>query len=179
MFYLQAVSGCVPEAVRTLVELDAGDETQLRAWAERWGFTDEWALSAARNHASFWREQPESIGLWLSVTVASWEPVFPRGPSWNPIKETEEAFRARVDAYIAAMKDTPGIVATPEKRRLATHLEWLALHHAGRLTYEQITQRYENTNGNPNEPATIGRAITDAAALVGLTLRHARGRKSR
>ena len=108
-------------------------------------------------------------------TDARWEPVFPMAPSWNPITETEAAFRARMDAYIATCQATPGLVKTPTKETRDS-FEWLALHHVAHWTYDRLAGRYGNEHGYPDGPA-ISRAITDTAALIGLTLRPGRGRK--
>jgi hypothetical protein len=56
MWYPHAVAACVPEALRELTDVTPGDETSLRAWAARWGFEDEWALRAAREHCARWRQ---------------------------------------------------------------------------------------------------------------------------
>lgn len=176
-FYLHTVGRCVPEAYQATLALDEADGAQWDTWATRWGFTDSWALDIVRRYAGLWRENPELVGRAFSVGAVGWEPVFPPGPTWNPIVETEDRFRARVDAYIADVQRTPGITPTPVKRN-EEHFEWLALHHVGSWTYDRVAQRYQDEmTGNPNI-AAIGHAITGTAALVGVTLREARGRKS-
>jgi hypothetical protein len=170
--FLDAVARCVPDAMRALAQ-SADDE--LDAWAARWGFLDPWALRAAQHHVTFWRAEPQYAGRWMTALAEQWHPVFPVGPSWNPITETEAAFRARVDAYIAACLAMPGLTRTPEKEAV-TSFEWLALHHVGQWRYERLARRYGNSKGYPDIPA-ISRAITDTAALIGLTLRPNRGRK--
>lgn len=178
ILFLNAVARCVPEALTTLASLPAADDAVL-PWAEHWGFTDTWMLRHARNHVRLWADLPDTVGRWLSYpTIVSWQPIFPAPPSaWSPMSESESAYRARIEAYIATVKATPGATPTPERRKLDEHFEWLALHHVGRLTYEQIADRYYQNDDSPKEKA-IGHAITDTAALVGLTLRFARGRKS-
>ena len=57
------------------------------------------------------------------------------------------------------------MVKTPEKRGNLNHFVWLALHHVGGWTYAQIASRFQNADGEPNEPA-IGRAIQDTANLI-------------
>ena len=150
-FFLNAVAQCVPEAIHQLVsvcEFDLeDDETPLIVWAEHWGFTDAWALATARLNVGLWRAEPHYAGQWMMMsTTVRWEPVFPVGPSFNPITETEAAFRTRVDDYIATCLATPGLTLTPEKKTLK-HFEWLALHHVGRWKYERIIQRDGNRKG--------------------------------
>jgi hypothetical protein len=177
--YLHAVWRCVPEALHALVALNPQGEAPLRAWAETWGFSDDWALDCARAHAQYWRDDPNLFGHWI-VMVPNWEPIFPNGPSWNPIAETEAAFRARVNAYIAGVKQTPGIKATPEKRGAIDpgkeHFEWLALHHVGKWTEAAITEKYQDADRGLNV-GSVSEAITKTAELVGLTLRSAPGRR--
>jgi hypothetical protein len=191
MRYLQAVSRCVPEALSALLTLKVGDDAQIAAWAERWGFTDEWALSTVRAHLPLWQEAPETLGQALIVSVASWEPTYdedirlPNGVAvsfvryltWNPIAESERAFRARVETYIEAMKAAPGMESTPEKKiDDDRHFEWLAQHHVARCSYSAIAERYQTADSSL-DISTISRAITTCAALIGLTLRSSRGRK--
>ena len=178
--YLQAVTRCVPEAVQALVTAATALPTDanlvpFQTWAKRWGFTDRWAQQIARRHAAWWTDQPELIGVWLTVSVASWEPDFPRCPAWNPIAEPEDTFRARVEAYIAEMKAAPGIARTPIKDADDRHFTWLALHHVGRWPLEKIAEQPEARE--VLSLSTISEGITSAAALVGLTLRPGRGRK--
>jgi hypothetical protein len=172
--FLDAVERCVPAAVQTLARVT--DDAGLETWAAQWGFSDDWALRAARLHVALWRDEPVTVGHWMPVSMTvQWEPVFPAGPSWNPTTETEAAFRARVDAYIATCRAAAGLTTTPEKDTV-TPFEWLALHHVGRRRYDQLAHQYGNDKGYPDVPA-ISRAITDTAALIGLTLRPGRGRK--
>jgi hypothetical protein len=182
MLFLQAVAQYVPEAVHALVEVrdisTDNDPEPLRVWAEHWGFTDDWLLQTARTHVELWRADPTLAGRWQMVSAtARWEPVFPPAPSWNPITESETAFRRRVGAYIAICKQMPGLMSTPTKASLAS-FEWLALHHVGRWTYTKIAAKYSSPEGYPDMPA-VSRAIHSTAALIGLTLRPRRGRKLR
>jgi hypothetical protein len=171
-FYLHAVARCVPEAIHRLRDVPHDDEPALRAWGQRWGFTDDWALRSARSMVAVWREHPEANDF--IVSASNWEPVFPPGPSWDPLIEREASFRARVDAYIASIKRAPGIRPTPEKRT-AEHFEWLALHHAGGWKYARIAERYDDGDYQPAIDA-ISHAVTGTAELIGLTLRATRGR---
>ena len=124
------------------------------------------------------------LGHWI-ISGATWEPVFPAGPSWNPTAETEQGFRKRVEGYIRVVKSAPGIKRAPEKRASRQkvkkikpgqeHFEWLALHHAGRKTEAEIAERYPDGLNI----GSISEAITTTAALIGLTLRPAPGRKDR
>ncbi len=145
--------------------------TALKAWADTWGFSDEWALEVARVHAERWRDDPTTFGIW-SVAIAAWTPSFAVGPSWNPITESESTFRRRVGEYIESIKKTPGISRAPEKRGGPDHFKWLALHHVGRQTYEQIAEPY----GDGLNIGSVSEAITQTAATVGLTLRSRPGR---
>jgi hypothetical protein len=174
--YLQAVKQCVPDALRELVAVPVGEEKQLRAWAKYRGFEDEWALKIARDHISRWQILPEAAGKWLMIEGMHWEPVMPVFAAWNPFGETEKALRQRFERYIAQCKATPGLIRTPEKQTGDAHFEWLAMHHAGRLTYEQVEDCLAEKRQHPDR-AEISRAINSTAALVGLTLRPRRGRK--
>jgi hypothetical protein len=176
--FLEAVALCVPQALDDLASRDATDASQLQAWARHWGFADDWLRRHARTHVRLWRDHPDLRGRWSIFTPSvRWEPILPAAPSWNLTKgEPEAEYHRRHKAYIATLKRTPGLAATPEKRDSGVHFEWLALHHVGRWTYKRLAERYQNTEGNPNESA-ISRAVTETAALVGLTLRPARARK--
>jgi hypothetical protein len=175
MRYLQAVTQFVPEALRELVALKPSSRAQLLEWAAQWGFADEWALATAERHAAFWREQPEAMGVWVSTSVVSWEPVFPDGPSWNPYREPEAVYDAHVAAYKAAIKATPGMRPTPKKDPSDRHFKWLALHHVGGWPQERIAEQLGETD--VLSLSTVSEGINDAAALVGVTLRPSRGRK--
>lgn len=174
MHYLRAVIEHVPDAWRELVELPDDDDASLLAWADWRGFNDPWALDMARDHRADWREHPDLAGMLLSVGGTAWEPVMPEFGRWNPFVESKEAVRARFERYLDVCEAMPGMVRTPpDKRTGEAHFEWLALHHAGHLTYQQIANR----SAQRTDPAEISRAIRATAALVGLTLRPGRGRK--
>ncbi len=172
MAYLEAVGRCVPEALRELEAIDLHDEAALMAWAERRGFTDPWALKAARQHARLYPDCPGATGWLGAVMPWQWEPVFPPGPSWNPLSgETEAAFRRRVKAYIKALKATPCIARTPEKDSLQP-FERLALYQVGNV---QLGELAENRNGDDAlSLSAISESLRDTARLVGLTLRRGR-----
>lgn len=175
--YLRAVAECVPEAWSELAALPVGDEAQLGAWAEQRGFTDRWALDAARQHRKSWDEDPDLVGMVISVGGVVWEPVMPDFPRWNPFVESEAALRARFEAYIEACKAMPGMTPTPADTRTGdAHFEWLALHHAGHYTYDQIAD-WLAKRGQHIDSKAVSRPIHRAAELVGLTLRPVRGRK--
>ena len=178
--FLQAVERCVPEAIAAL-RTASHSEAGLRKWAEHWGLSYPWALRSAR----LWVQYPDVPGMFGSVPRALWEPGVLRAPSWDPIKETEAEFRSRVDAYIAACHRTVGIKPPAEKSD-PTHFEWLALHHVGRWTLPRIVERCRNESSAAFAKATlvsapdvsvVSRAITETAALVGISLRPGRGRK--
>jgi hypothetical protein len=175
------------------------DYAALQGWAARWGFTDAWALETAGFHARYWwAGDPGAIGLWLIHPVelydhragddplflwssfAGSELVFPPGPSWNPIEETDRAFRARVEAYIGTIKASPAIQPTPTKQQLGgrRHFEWTALYHCGGRTLNEIVELSQETH--PDEfnglmPGTVSEAIKSVADLVGLTLQPRQG----
>lgn len=171
--FLQAVERCVPEAIAALRAASQDNEAGLRRWAERWGMWYPWALRSAR----LWVQYPDVPGMFGTVSRALWEPGTLHGPSWDPIKETEAEFRSRVDAYIAACHRTVGIKPAPDKSN-PVHFEWLALHHVARWNLPRIVERYRSEFDCP-DIAVVSRAITETAALVGLTLRSARGRHVR
>jgi hypothetical protein len=177
MRYLQAVGACVPEAVQEeLADLEPGDDAALRSWASRRGFEDDWPISAAREHCALWRDNPDTKGKWIIVTGSHWEPVMPAFAAWNPFVESEPALRERFERYIEICKAAPAMRKTPEKRTGDAHFEWLALHHAGRMTYTQVENWLSEKRQYPDR-AEISRAIRETAAMIGLTLRPARGRK--
>ena len=169
--FLQAVERCVPEAIAALGAASQDNEAGLRRWSEYWGLAYPWALRSAR----LWVQYPDVPGMFGSVSRALWEPGALHAPSWDPIKETEAEFRSRVDAYIAACHRTVGTRPAPDKSN-PVHFEWLALHHVGRWSLPRIVERYRREAGSPDITA-VSRAITETAALVGLTVRSARGRK--
>jgi hypothetical protein len=173
--FLMAVERCVPEALAALARVYGTDTAALDAWAQRWGFTDDWARRIASLHVTLWRENPTLAGRWQIVSAAvAWEPI-PAAVSWNPVAETEAAFRERVNTYIAACKRN-GLMPTPTKEDVR-HFEWLALHHvAGDYPYQRIVERYQDADGSPDVSA-VSRAMKQTAALVGITLRPTRGRK--
>jgi hypothetical protein len=168
--FLQAVERCVPEAIVALRSASLS-EAGLRQWAEHWGLSYPWALRSAR----LWVQYPDVPGMFGSVPRALWEPGVLRAPSWDPIKESEAEFRSRVDAYIAACHRTVGIKPTADKSN-PIHFEWLALHHVGRWTLPRIVEHDRNESATP-AIAVVNQAITETAALVGITLR--RGRKAK
>ena len=174
-FFLEAVERSVPAAFRELAAIQPLDSAGLQAWAQRRGFTDDWALRAAEGLMTLRREDPASTVVPPSG-VAAWAPVFPAGPSWDPTKEPEAAFRQRIEKYIASIKGTPGIRRTPLKKNSPIHFDWLALHHVDGWTYDRLLARYQDESGRPELPA-ISRAVTETADLIGLTLRPGRGRK--
>lgn len=163
MRYLVAVSRCVPEAFSELVALASDDDAGIEAWATRRGFTDAWARRNAIGNADLWREQPDMTGRWVILTPsAQWVPM----ALWESNRESLPAFTARMK---------PLIKRTPEKHD-DRHFEWLALHCVGHQTYTQIVERYQNQDGSPDVSA-VSRAITETAALTGVTLPPARGRR--
>jgi hypothetical protein len=170
--FLQAVERCVPEAIAAL-RASSHNEAGLRKWAEHWGLSYPWALRSAR----LWVQYPDDPGMFGSVSRALWEPVFLHGPTWDPIKETEAEFRARVDVYIAACQRTVGVKPAADKSN-PVHFEWLALHHVGRWTLPRIVERYRHESTIP-DPSAVSQAIAETAALVGLELRPPRGRQVR
>jgi hypothetical protein len=182
VLFLQAVARCVPQAVSALATLEGDDPEALRAWAIRWGFTDDrnrndWMLRHARNHVQLWRDHPDLVGRWwMFPMMMRWEPIVPAAPSWHYLNgESKTAYLKRQRAYLDTLERMPGIGPMPEKETMVS-FEWLALHHVGRWRYEQIAREYGNSKGYPDVPA-ISRAITDTASLIGLTLRPTRGRK--
>ena len=164
----------VPEAIAAL-RAASHSEAGLRKWAEHWGLSYPWALRSAR----LWVQYPDVPGMFGSVSRALWEPGALHAPSWDPIKESEAEFRSRVDAYIAACHRTVGNKPSPDKSN-PVHFEWLALHHVGRWTLQRIVERYRGESPFAKSPGGkvdlfhVDQAITEAAALVGLSLRRAR-----
>ncbi len=177
--YLRAVTRCVPEALQELVRIDLHDadaDAQFLAWTTRRGFTDPWARQTAGRHRALWVDQPELFGVWLTVSVASWEPEFPRLAAWNSITETEAQFDERVKQYKAEMKAAPGIAPTPTKDMSDDrHFEWTALYHVGGLLQEQIASRYDTEHTGVTASA-VSLAITSVAQLIGLSLPSRQGR---
>lgn len=179
--FVRAVQYCVPQAFEALAAIatsgtNAAHETALAAWAAEWGFGDDWLLDCARQIVIRWDGTPDPNVLAFSVNGDGfWAPMVP-APIWDSTKQTEADYRATIEAYIAEVKALPGFTPTPQKEVGSRHFEWIALHHVGRWTYQQIVHRYQNADGNPNVPA-ISQGIRDVAGLIGLTLRPSRGRK--
>jgi hypothetical protein len=172
--FLETVGQCVPEAFRALATVQREDDAALRDWADQWGFTDDWTLQAARGLQTLWCDTPGVLAF--VVATCAWEPVFPPGPTWNPVTESEDAYRIRVDAHIERVKHMAGMIPTPEKRTGTVHFEWTVLHHVGKKRQAEIVEIYQDGSGHPDVSA-VSRAITETAALIGLTLRPGRGRK--
>lgn len=185
--FLLAVQKCFPQAMTELGALAIVPETDeswrlhidtgVREWAARWMFLDGWLFDHAVHAVSLWRRHPQYGGRWLLFSgEGDWWPDFPTAPTWDPLSEPGEKYRERVEEYIGIVKSTPRLARTPEKRSGDQHFDWLALHHVGGWTYEQLNEKYADANGTPDISA-ISRAITDTARLANVTLRPGRGRK--
>jgi hypothetical protein len=170
--YLAAVSRCVPAAIAALAVVDPDDDPAIYAWAQRWGFLDGWALETAREHARFWRANPEKVGQWVSVSgaPANMEPL--DRPVWDPAFESEATFRARVEAYIQRVRDT-GLPISQAKTG-ERHFEWLARHVVGGVL--QVTLANELTGKAAISESAISQAIKEAATMIGVTTRRVRPR---
>ena len=59
-----------------------------------------------------------------------------------------------------------------EPKRTLEHFRWLALYHVEGLTYDELARHEQDKQGHP-DPSTISRALTQTAALIGITLRPA------
>ncbi len=187
---LEAVRGCVPKCLEELAaispQLPDGQpstsakyqhEGPLRDWAKRWNLTDLWLFRVARRTAYAWRKESRLRGRCWSYIVVFRKPQFPFPPRWDPVLETENDWRARVDAYAAGLKGIPGIERAPIKRTLE-HFEWLARYQVEKWTQAGIAQYYQDENGQPDIPG-VSRALKETAKLVGVTLRQAPGRPQR
>lgn len=171
MQYLLAVSKCVPEALEEL-RTHVTNKEEFGAWAKRRGFSDPWVLDSVRGHLLFWREQPELWGRWLIVTVAAWEPIPPPAPEWNPMIESEAAYRLRHESYVAAVKALPGMSKTPEKQSGDRAFERLALFQVGGVSLADLATN--NDGADALDISTISKSLSETAKLVGLTLRQGR-----
>ena len=164
------------QELSVIAQRDGNAEADIQAWAERRGLLDQWIPDQVRHSIALWRAMPEARGKWLAQkAVGAWIPQSPAPPTWDPTWETEKTYRARIETDIESVKQISGISPAPEKRTGNQHFEWLALHHVGGWKYERINERYADESGKPDIPA-IRRAITETAALIGLTLRPGRGR---
>jgi len=188
--FLEAVDRLVPECWKALATIaadvpdrlpsqfvrDVNPDAPLREWARTWGFTSPKLVRLARGTAGRIRRLPRLRAAW-AITGSYWPPDFPPfvNPLWDPIEESERSFRARVEDYVREIKATPGIVPAPKKRSGERPFDWLALHQVGGWTLERIATKYQDRNGHPTESG-ISRAVSEAAALVGLTLRSGQGR---
>lgn len=171
-FYLGCVSALVPQAIASLSASDPDDARALDTWAQRWGFTDDWARWTAHQHAKFWREDPTITGRWILLSVGVWWPSVPPCPPFDPVRERRSQWLARMKAHETAVLKDPGAVKTPVKA--AHHFEWLALHHVGGLRLEDLAEKYQDADGLAI--STISEAIESTALLIGLTLRTRPGR---
>ena len=193
-YFLNAVLKVAPEAVAELAALADDPNITLKPdtfvrdrslqrldqplldWADLWGFTDPWLMRVARRTAEFWRRSPKYQGHMWSHATSYFEPEFPTlaSPDWNPFEEREEDYRARLDDYIEAVKQTPGTSKVPTKRNLR-HFEWLVLEHVKGLRPEQIAEHLQTGL----DVSTITKALIDTAALCGITRRAQRGRPAK
>jgi hypothetical protein len=167
------------ELARIAEDNPVNDDTAIEEWAQRRGFgKDAWLMDQASRAVAAWRRTPSHAGRWLSLHggVGAWIPPEPPAPDWDPVFETEAAFRGRVDQYIEAMKAMPHITKAPEKRTGLSHFDWLALHQVAGWTHADINEEYSDEKGTPDVSA-ISRAIAETAKLADVTLRDARGRK--
>jgi len=190
--FINAVQGSVPECVSTLAaiaatapgernlsmvdELDEPTEDLLRAWAQGWGWAtshDGWLMRFARREVTRWRERPDEAGRFGVVVKVYREPRWP-SISWNANDEREDAFRQRVEKYIAHVKtlqrETPGV------NNNVTGFAALALEHVAESPLTTLSARF-NT-----DTRSLSRQNKRLAGLAGLTLRRRgagriRGRK--
>jgi len=193
--FLRAVERTVPAAFRELAKIAAPPDAPglrasarvnarlagLRAWGDRFGFTDPWLRRVA---ASTFRLLAESDPthrptrfIWLSNGIEDIGSRFPPAPRWNPILQSRTEYHAAIDAYLdacASMATARGWRPAPVKRT-AEHFEWLARHQVAGWTEARIAEHYQTEAGKPDVPG-VSRALTETAALVGITLRAAPGR---
>ena len=154
--YLFAISRWVPDALRELLEIVGDDDAGLAAWAARRRVTDDWVLRNIRSNWEFWREEPDTVGRWrVHVPQAFWVPMF----TWEPDRET-------FDQYSARVKNSPGLMRTPEKAE--NHFEWLAKYQVGGVSVSELAAHAEVNL------ETVSEALGSTARLVGVTLRPAR-----
>ena len=161
-------------------------ERALAAWCDRWGLTPtaagsiDWCRNVGRATARYLaRKKPDEPVTWAAVTAWYWAPVI-QPPTWEPHRETEAGFRARVDDYIQSVREIATAAAwkpTPEKRS-PDHFSWLVRYQAEGWTLERIAQYHQVEKGYPDVPA-ISKALKSTAALVGLRLRRPRGGRAR
>ena len=173
--FLQKISELTPHVLENLSTCGLGQE---REWAERWHLTDEWLIDVARDTLTTWLKYPEhSRGQWADPTqgdlVPDW-PNIPLGPlgtqSWDPIFESETAFRSRIEQHILDVRkvaETTGHIKPREKRNLK-HFSWLVRFQVNEWSAERILNKFLDENA---ELTTITKALRDTANLIGLTLR--------
>jgi hypothetical protein len=117
----------VPNALDALVKLAAvapvlekGVWPEFEEWITTWGFSDDWVRRIAEETLNMWRAHPAALQArqWHWHGTSWYESDTEQPLVWNPLTETEHAFRARADAYIARMKnDLNNAVRSPGHAR--------------------------------------------------------------
>lgn len=182
VWFLDAVSRLVPEALADLKSIAGDDDAAIRSWCTRWRLEahrssdPHWPRLTVKRTLAYLRvkdaERPSAPDKFVTV-FSYWNT--PETITWHPELETAEALRARVEKMIAASGTRADLLPAATIRPAAgtdprRPFEWLALYQCGGLSYEQIAGRYEN-----DEPIvfreTVRMAVQELGPLVGLALR--------
>ena len=175
--FVQTLWTMVPEArarLEALAEDPRDTSFAVKAWADNLRLSVDWVIEGASMLVEAWREHPESRGviwMWNVPPGTAWDGPAPR--PWDPLAETESDYDAYLRRYVSsvrALAEGKGLRRTPVKRT-PEHFRWLIDHQVNGMTYAQIAQRYGSASGLAD--ASVGQALSDTAALIGLPLRPA------
>lgn len=174
--YLGRPSRVIDPEIRKVFELSRSVLASLLSWAARYGFDrDDWTLERALLFLEYHGggALPDGAGLsYIPATAGYWVPIV------EPLRyrpddgETVDQAIARAGRHfgkVDATHQAAGWIRPPYKPNADIHLRWLVRHQCLRLRYYEC--------GNVDE-ANIRKEIKKLSALLGLTLRPARGRSS-
>src|SRR5688572_17320326 len=159
---------------RTRVELQGGLLAALEAWAEPYNLhRDDWPIEHALFALEYARAKggPVPLGSVAPPVVEQYVPH--AGPVYHPGRETGPDYLERVSVFMAEVEAdyrASGYADTPHKPHASTHLLWLARHQVLGLPYRECAAV---------DLSNIADAIRELAALLPLTLRPERGRRSK
>jgi hypothetical protein len=178
------------------------DLTNAREWGLRWNLNApciiEWAVSVASElrSQSEWgqatkvtlqrdrglddfvallRKALEYGGLLGTMRLDWFDGPEPHAVAPKPEEESESAFVKRAVAAYRAAHAQRGLMPRPERPQLGKHAEWLVLHQVKGQTEAAVAEQYQDPERGL-DVATVSKAVTSLAKLIGLPLRPARRR---
>lgn len=147
-------------------------EAMLLEWSKRWHLDAQWIRfevrllldsGCQRNRRGF-----------PSIQVAILRTAIPERPEpepldWNPTRESERDFRARVkdyiEDYIEKIRSAAEYSQPVPSESTVAHFKWFVLYQVAGLTLQDLV------DVNKQGKSTIHEAITKIAARVGIPLR--------